>query len=69
MTTAQQQIKDMLGDKFHLIAEFSSFRKIQRGMGVSDEEMISHITAEPGSLSPEEIRIMHSATDVYDRYF
>jgi hypothetical protein len=68
MTTAQNQIKTLLGDTFDVIAEFSFVRKTYRELGMTDEEVIPEI-AERSEISVQEVKDIYAALDVYDKYF
>jgi len=69
MTTAQKQIKDKLGDTFDVIVKFSLIRKTYKDSRMLDNEILDYMKDKPGGMSPEQINILHLATDIYDKYF
>ena len=68
MTVAQEQIINVLGDKFYVISEFSALRKTYRQLGMKDEDVIPEI-AERSDMSVQDVKDIYAALDVYDKYF
>lgn len=70
LTTAQQQIKTLLGEQFSTIQTLSNTRINYRTTDsyIDDEDFYARL-ATLMKLSPEEVEHLYKSVDIYDKHF
>jgi predicted nucleic-acid-binding Zn-ribbon protein len=71
LTTAQQQIKETLGDDFHRIVNLSQNRQTYISIMSADTQYKEYYNAlsVKWEIPVDQIELLHKAVDVYDRHF